>query len=347
MGEWFRNPPFTSPQSLTAIMTSTNISFLNQSMPTPLVLASGIWGTTASLMERAARAGCGAVTAKSCGPAPRAGHVNPSCVAWEHGLINAIGLANPGAEAEVELLARTKQALQPLGVPLIASIFAGAPAEFGAVAATVAQAEPDMIEVNISCPNVGSEFGEPFAANPKDASEVTAHVKAALERSGIPIIVKLAPNVPSVARIARAVVEAGADAICAINTMPGLILDIESGQPILANRSGGLSGPAIKPIALKSVYDIRKACPDVPVIGTGGVTTGTDAIEMLMAGATAVGVGSAIYFRGPDAISEILDEMHTWLDEHNIDDVNDVRNWAHQEREYETVPTGAPVPSAH
>jgi dihydroorotate dehydrogenase (NAD+) catalytic subunit len=328
-------------------MTSTNISFLNQPMPTPLVLASGIWGTTASLMERAALAGCGAVTAKSCGPVPRAGHVNPSCVAWEHGLINAIGLANPGAEAEVELLTDTKQALQHLGVPLIASIFAGTPAEFGTVAAAVAQAKPDMVEVNISCPNVGSEFGEPFAANPKDASDVTARVKAALDGSGIPIIVKLAPNVPSVARIARAVVEAGADAICAVNTMPGLILDIESGQPILANRSGGLSGPAIKPIALKCVYDVRKACPDVPIIGTGGVTTGADAIEMLMAGATAVGVGSAIYFRGPDAISDILAEMRAWLDEHGIDDVNSVRNWAHREPAYDTAPTGAPVPSAH
>ncbi len=352
MGERFRNPPFPhSPfpdsRSPTAIMTSTKISFLNQSMPTPLVLASGIWGTTASLMERAARAGCGAVTAKSCGPAPRAGHVNPSCMAWEHGLINAIGLANPGAEAEVELLAGTKQVLQPLGVPLIASIFAGTPAEFGTVAATVARAEPDMIEVNISCPNVGSEFGEPFAANPKDASDVTAHVKSALNGTGIPIIVKLAPNVPSIARIARAVVDAGADALCAVNTMPGLILDIESGQPILANRSGGLSGPAIKPIALKCVYDVRKACPDVPIIGTGGVTTGTDAIEMLMAGATAVGVGSAIYFRGPDAISEILAEMQVWLDEHDIGDVNNVRNWAHQEREYDTTPTGAPVPAVH
>ena len=327
--------------------TNTAINFLDQILPTPLVLASGIWGTTASLMERAARAGCGAVTAKSCGPVPRAGHVNPSCVAWEHGLINAIGLANPGAEAEVELLAETKQALQPLGVPLIASIFAGTPTEFGRVAATVAQAQPDMIEVNISCPNVGSEFGEPFAANPKDASDVTAHVKAALKGSGIPIIVKLAPNVPSVARIARAVVDAGADALCAVNTMPGLILDIESGQPILANRSGGLSGPAIKPIALKCVYDVRRACPDVPIIGTGGVTTGADAIEMLMAGATAVGVGSAIYFRGPDAISDILAEMRTWLDEHGIEDVNSVRNRAHQEWRYETAPSGAPVPSAH
>ncbi len=124
-------------------------------------------------------------------------------------------------------------------------------------------------------------------------------------RAGIPVIVKLAPNVPSIGRIAQAVVAAGADALCVINTMPGLLIDAESGQLLLANRSGGLSGPAIKPIALKCVYDARRACPAVPIIGTGGVTTGVDVVEMLMAGATAVGVGSAIYYRGPEAITAI------------------------------------------
>lgn len=328
-------------------MPNLTVELLGRSLPTPLVLASGIWGTTVSLLVRAARAGCGAVTAKSCGPVPRAGHVNPSCLDWGHGLINAIGLANPGAEAEATLLAQARAQLEPLGVPLIASIFAGTPQEFAQVAATVAQAQPDFLEVNISCPNVASEFGEPFAGSPDSAAEVTDQVKRAVAKQEIPVIVKLAPNVPSVARIARAVVEAGADAICAINTMPGLVLDVESGQPILANRSGGLSGPALKPIALKCVYDVRKACPEVPIIGTGGVTTGTDALEMLMAGATAVGVGSAIYYRGPDAISQIRDEMAAWLAAHDIEDVNQVRGWAHREPIFPVTPTGAPVPAAH
>ena len=324
-----------------------SVSFLNHTLPTPMVLASGIWGTTASLLERAARDGCGAVTAKSCGPIPRAGHVNPSCVAWEHGLINAIGLANPGAEAEIELLTAARQQLDPLGAPLIASIFAGTPTEFGQVAALVANAQPNMLEVNISCPNVGSEFGEPFAANPIDAAAVTSAVVEALTPYGIPVIIKLAPNVPSVARIAQAVVEAGADAICAVNTMPGMIIDVESGQPILANRSGGLSGPALKPIALKCVYDIRRACPDIPIIGTGGVTTGTDAIEMLMAGATTVGVGSAIHYRGPNAITEIVNEMQNWLADHDHCDVNRIRGLTHREPAYDQTPTGAPIPSTH
>lgn len=326
-------------------MTTITTPFLHRVLPTPLVLASGIWGTTASLLVRAAQAGCGAVTAKSCGPTPRPGHVNPSCVDWGHGLINAIGLANPGAEAEVALLAQARQQLAPLEVPLIASIFAGTAPEFGEVAAKVAEAQPDFIEVNISCPNVGSEFGEPFAGSAQSAAEVTRYVKDAAAH--IPVIVKLAPNVPSVARIAVAVAEAGADAFCAINTMPGLVIDVNSGQPILANRSGGVSGPALKPIALKCVYDVHRACPDLPIIGTGGITTGIDALEMVMAGATAVGVGSAIYYRGTDAIAAILTEMQAWLDAHGIADLAEVRGLAHREPIYATMPSGAPIPHAH
>lgn len=328
-------------------MTKLHTPLLGYTLPTPLVLASGIWGTTVSLLVRAAQSGCGAVTAKSCGPVPRAGHVNPSCVAWEHGLINAIGLANPGAEEEVGLLRQAKTALSPLGVPLIASIFAGTAPQFGDVARIVAQARPDFIEVNISCPNVGSEFGEPFAGNAQSAAEVTGYVKEAVRAAGIPVIVKLAPNVPSIGRIARAVVEAGADALCAVNTMPGLLIDPQSGQTVLANRSGGLSGPALKPIALKAVYDARRACPETPIIGTGGVSTGQDAIEMLMAGATAVGVGSAVYYRGGDTFRLIRAEMEGWLSSRGFTSLDDVRGLAHREPLYATAPTGAPVPQAH
>jgi dihydroorotate dehydrogenase (NAD+) catalytic subunit len=328
-------------------MTDLTTRFLNLTLPTPLVLASGIWGTTVSLLERAALAGCGAVTAKSCGPTPRPGHVNPSCLDWGSGLINAIGLANPGAQAEVTLLSAARQRLQALGVPLIASIFAGPPEEFGEVADIVAAAHPDLIEVNISCPNVHSEFGEPYAASADAAAEVTGHVKDAARRAGIPVVVKLAPNAPNIGRIAQAVVAAGADALCAINTMPGMVIDAESGQPILANRSGGLSGPALKPIALKCVYDVRKACPDIPIIGVGGVTSGLDAVEMMMAGATAVGVGSAVYYRGPAAIRVIRDELAAWLAGHNIVRAADLCNRAHREPIHLTAPAGAPIPVAH
>lgn len=325
--------------------TQPRCDFLGHTLQSPLVLASGIWGTTVSLLRRAAQAGCGAVTAKSCGPTPRAGHVNPTCLDFGNGLINAIGLANPGVDAEVGLLQHARPILDDLGVPLIASIFAGTAEEFGEVAAKVAAARPTMLEVNISCPNVHSEFGEPFAANAKSAAAVTASVKAAV--AGIPVIVKLAPNVPSVTHIAHAVIDAGADALCAINTMPGMVIDVESGQPILANISGGISGPALKPIALKCVYDLHRAFPTIPIIGTGGVTNGRDALEMLMAGATVVGVGSAIYYRGPDAISDIHRELNTWLQNRGITSLDEVRGCAHRAPIYTTVPTGAPVPRAH
>ncbi len=323
-----------------------SVAFLSCELSSPLVLASGIWGTTVSLLERAAAAGCGAVTAKSCGPAPRSGHVNPSCIDWGGGLLNAIGLANPGVEEEVGLLLEAKARLQPRGVVVIASIFAGTASEFGDVARSVARARPDCIEVNISCPNVEDSFGEPFAANAESAATVTENVKAAVADQGIPVIVKLAPNVPSVGRIAQAVVHAGADALCAINTMPGLVLDPTSGQPVLANRSGGISGPALKPIALKAVYDARKACPQTPIIGTGGVSSGQDAVEMLMAGATIVGVGSAIYQRGESAIQMIRAELQQWMAAQNVASVADLHNRAHREPQYAITPSTPPAPIA-
>ena len=276
----------------------------------PIVLASGILGTSASLLVRAARAGAGAVTAKSAGPAPRAGHPNPVAVDWGHGIINAIGLSNPGAEEEAALLAEAKVLLAALGVPLIASIFGGSVEEYGHVAGTIAAAQPDLIEVNISCPNVADDFGTPFAADCESAAAVTAAVKAAV--GSVPISVKLAPNVPNIGRIAQAVVAAGADAITAINTMPGMVIDAKAGRPVLANRTGGVSGPALKPIALRCVAEIASAV-NVPIIGTGGVTTGRDAAEMLMAGATAVGVGSAVWYRGAEALGEIVTELAAFM----------------------------------
>jgi dihydroorotate dehydrogenase (NAD+) catalytic subunit len=330
-------------------MSELSVDFVGNRFNSPLVLASGIWGTSPSLLVRAADNGFGAVTAKSCGPTERTGHVNPTCIDWGHGLINAIGLANPGIDAEVELLRTAAQELADRGVPLIASIFASTPDEFGEVAAKAAQANPTFIELNISCPNVASEFGEPFAASATAASAVTSSVKSALTSAGIaiPVIVKLAPSVPSIARIAKAVVEAGADAICATNTMPGMLIDAESARPVLSNRTGGLSGSALKPIALKCVYDIYRACPDTPIIGTGGVTTGLDAIEFVMAGATAVGVGSAIYYRGPEAGKQILDEMAFWMDDHNVECIEELRGRAHELYEYAETPSQPPVPGTH
>ncbi len=277
-------------------------------------------------MERVAHCGAGGITSKSCGPTPRSGHPNPTVLDWGPGLINAVGLANPGVEAEVSILRQAKARLQPLGVPLIASIFAETVEGFAAVASQVSAAEPDLIEVNISCPNVAAEFGRPFALDAGAAAQVTRAVKAA---TPIPISVKLSPNTADLIPIARAVVDAGADALTAINTLgPGMVIDLDSARPILANRVGGVSGPAIRPIAVRCVYELARAV-DVPIIGTGGVTSGRDALEMVMAGAALVGVGSAVYWRGPQVFAAIEQEMRDWMAEHQVSSLDEIRGAAH------------------
>ena len=278
-------------------------------------------------MERVARCGAGGITSKSCGPVPRAGHPNPTVLDWGPGLINAVGLANPGVEAEAPILREAKARLQPLGVPLIASIFADTVEGFAEVASRVSAAEPDLIEVNISCPNVAAEFGRSFALDAGAAARVTRAVKAA---TTIPITVKLSPNTADLVPIARAVVDAGADALTAINTLgPGMVIDLDSAQPILSNRVGGVSGPAIHPIAVRCVYELAHAV-DVAIIGTGGVTGGRDALEMVMAGATLVGVGSAVYWRGPQVFAAIELQMRDWMAEHQVSSLDEIRGAAHE-----------------
>jgi dihydroorotate dehydrogenase (NAD+) catalytic subunit len=290
----------------------------------PLVLASGIIGTSVDLLERAALCGAGSVTSKSCSLEPRLGHPNPVAVEWAGGVINAVGLTNPGADQEVRMLIEVRNRLKPLGVPVIASIFASSVKQFGEVAAIISQAEPDLIEVNISCPNVGDEFGAPFAGTPESAAAVTETVK---NSTNIPVAIKLAPNVPVIARIASAVVKAGADAITAINTMPGMIIDARAGKAVLSNRVGGISGLALKPVALRCVAEISQAV-NVPIIGTGGISTGIDAAEMVMAGATLVGVGSAIWFRGPEVFNVINAELADFMKEEGYMNLESMRGKA-------------------
>lgn len=293
----------------------------------PLLLASGVLGTEPGILHRVGLAGAGAVTSKSCSLLPRRGHPNPTVLDWGPGLINAVGLANPGVEEEVRILRETRERLAGEGVALFASIVAGTVEEFAEVARRVSAAQPDLIEVNISCPNVISEFGELFATRPESAAAVTRAVK---EATDIPVSIKLSPNVADIVSIAQAVAEAGADAITAINTVgPGMVIDVESGRPFLSNREGGISGPAIRPVAVRCVYQIARVVK-VPVIGTGGVTRGRDVVEMLMAGATAVGVGSAVYWRGPEVFGELLAELREFLVSHGYGSLAEIRGLAHR-----------------
>jgi len=307
-------------------MANLTVDFLGIKLNNPLVLASGVLGTSPAVMERCAREGVGAVTSKSAGTEARDGHANPVALAWQGGVINAIGLTNPGCHAELPILIETKKRLKPLGVPLFASIFAPRLEDFGEVARVIAEAEPDLIEVNISCPNVASDFGTPFSATAKSAAEVTREVRRAVK---IPISVKLAPNVYNLGEIARAVVAEGADAITAINTVPGMLIDAYATRPVLKNTTGGLSGPAIKPVALRAVWEIFQAV-DVPIIGTGGISSGIDAAEMIMAGATLVGVGSALVNGGPSVFGKINTELQEFMRSQGYQNLESMRGLVHR-----------------
>jgi dihydroorotate dehydrogenase (NAD+) catalytic subunit len=231
-------------------------------------------------------------------------------------MLNAIGLSNPGVEAEIEEI---KEAVKKAGVPVIASVFAGSIEDFASVAARIAVAKPAIIELDISCPNVQRE-GEMFSSRCESAGAVTKAVKAKVKN--IPISVKLAPNVPDIGAIAKECQKNGADIITAINTMPAMWIDVRAARAVLANQYGGLSGPALLPIALRAVHSIRKKC-SLPIIGGGGVTSGEDAAAMLMAGANAVSVGSAVWYRR-NAFGEIKDELAKFMKEEGYHRLSDI-----------------------
>lgn len=288
----------------------------------PTMIASGFLGLSEDLIIRVGESGAGAVISKSCGLNPRIGYPNPVVLDWGAGMINAVGLSNPGVEATVEEIRTAKRALKPKGVAVIASIFAESLYDFGVVAEKVSHGEPDLIEVNISCPNVEHEFKEFFCATPYVAAQATRQVK---QRTHIPIIIKLSPNFPNIGDIARACVDAGADAISGVNALgPGLIIEIESRAPVMSARVGGISGPAIHPIAVRCVNDIAHAV-NVPIIGIGGNTTARDAIEMIIAGAHAVGVGSALYSRGMGVFNEMASGIADYMRRHNYTRLEDFR----------------------
>jgi dihydroorotate dehydrogenase (NAD+) catalytic subunit len=294
-------------------------------LPNPTILASGILGLGHEIMTRVAQAGAGGVTSKSCSLAPRAGYPNPTILDWGPGLINAVGLSNPGVEVMVEEIQAAKESLAPLGVPVIASIFAETIYDFGTIARFITEAQPDLIEVNVSCPNIDDRYRLMFAADPYVASQVTRRVK---QNTDIPVLVKLSPNVTDIVRIAQAVVEAGADGITAINSLgPGIILDVETYRPVLSHGTGGMSGPAMRPVAVRCVYDICRAV-DVPVVAVGGVTTGRDVVEMLLVGATAVGIGSAVHYRGIGVFRQVCEELEDYMEQHSHHSLNDLRGKA-------------------
>lgn len=295
---------------------------LNLAFSNPLVLASGILGVTAASMTKVIRDGAGGVTVKSLSKLPRTGHPNPTMVGTDTYFLNAVGLSNPGIKNGIAELIQFKQTCS---APLLGSIFAGTADEFADLAALISAAPIDILELDLSCPNVGREFGEPFAYSAPAIERITRAAKAKVT---VPISVKLSPNAWNIAELAKVAEAAGADAITAVNTVSGMAIDVRARRPVLHNKQGGISGPALFPIALKCVYDIYEAVK-IPIIGTGGVTTGEDAIKMIMAGATLVGVGSAVYYRGADVFGKIRDEMTVIMEQEHISDLETIRGCAH------------------
>lgn len=231
-----------------------------------------------------------------------------------------MGLCNPGIDEGLEEAAAYLAGGEDQA-DLIISLFATDPEEFAGLAARCSFLKGAMVELNLSCPNVLDEFGTPLAASRSKVGEIVAAVKDATD---LPVIAKLSPNVTDIVPIAKAAEEAGADALCLINTLgPGLAIDIQTARPILSNRYGGLSGACVKPIALRLVHIVSQAV-NIPVIGMGGITRGEDAVEMLMAGAALVGIGTAVMDHGPEVFTEVNQGIANYMRERDLSHIEDI-----------------------
>ena len=292
--------------------------FLGVKVKSPLVLPAGVMGMSFSGMHISETNGAGIVTSKSLTLQPRTGHKGPVISEFEGGILNCMGLCNPGISDGLKEVDQYKERSQ---TPVIVSVFATNTKDFLQLTKEVNNSKGDFLELNLSCPNVFDEFGIPLAAS-KD--EVFNIVKAVKEISNIPVIAKLSPNVYNIVEIASAAQKAGADALCLINTVgPGMMIDAKMVKPVLFNKFGGLSGPCIKPIALKLIYQTYSAV-SIPILGMGGVTYGKDAVEMLMAGATTIGVGTAVYYRGIEVFDKINNEIIQFMDENGYENIIDI-----------------------
>ncbi|MEM0475552.1 MAG: dihydroorotate dehydrogenase [Candidatus Norongarragalinales archaeon] len=305
-------------------------SFCGMRLRNPTVLASGVLGVSAAVLARVAReGGAGAVTTKSCCLKPRVGHPNPVMLPLPGGsFINAVGLSNPGAEEELKEILAAKRALGR--TPLFASVFGETASEFGEVAGILSRAKPALLEANVSCPNVESEFGKPFAFDAAACRSVVESIKNAAPKT--PLSVKLSPNAPNLVSVALACQDAGADAITATNTLgPGMVINAEARAPVLSNKVGGVSGAALKPVALRCVYSLFDRL-EIPILGVGGIASGRDAVEMMMAGASAVGIGTAVYSRGIRVFALVCEEMREWMKKNGFSKTRELVGLAHEKK---------------
>jgi dihydroorotate dehydrogenase (NAD+) catalytic subunit len=299
-------------------------------LPSPIVTASGTYGHGDEVARQGEPGRLGAITAKSLCPEPWAGKPAPRLHMTAAGMLNAVGLQGPGIAAWLE---HDLPALRAAGARVIASVWGRTVEEFARAAELLVPAHAQLvaIEVNVSCPNL-HDRSEMFAHDPEATGAAIAAVVAAgnppanpagARERPLPVFAKLSPNVTDLTLIARAAVDAGADGLTLVNTVMGLLVDADTRRPVLGGGGGGLSGPAIKPVALRAVHDVTRALPGVPVIGTGGVQSGVDAVEMMMCGASAVAVGTA-NFLDPRAPYRVLDELRAWCAVHDVARVRDL-----------------------
>jgi len=287
-------------------------------LPNPVVAASGTFGHGSEVAELCDPTGLGAVTVKSVAAFPWGG--NPPLRVSEApggGMLNSVGLPGPGVDAWIE---HDLPALERLGARVIASIWGRSVEEYASAARPLKAVAHRLLalEVNLSCPNV--EARNDVFAHSAQATHGAMHAVVDAIGDAVPIFAKLSPNVTDIVEIARAAVDAGANGLTLVNSVMGLAIDVDTRAPRLGAGGGGFTGAPIKPVALRAVWEVSREFPRVPIIGTGGVTTGVDAIEMMLAGATAVGVGTAT-FAEPRATLRIVDEMRAWCAANGVTDI--------------------------
>jgi|WetSurMetagenome_2_1015567.scaffolds.fasta_scaffold05153_3 dihydroorotate dehydrogenase (NAD+) catalytic subunit len=316
-------------------MTKLNVTFCKVQFDNPFILPSGII-TQIKDHTRAIDAGVGGVTLKSITVERREGNPIPRVWNYDNGMINSVGLINHGIkESTKEVKAFLKEYNT---TPVIVSLFGTKVSEFIQLVDKIAPLKPSFIELNLSCPNVEDEFGKPIAAEKGASAKV---VRAVKKYSGkVPVLAKLTPNVPDIAEIAKSCEDAGADGIVAINTVgPGMIIDINRRKPVLGAKKGGVSGPGILPITVRCIYEIYEAVR-IPIIGVGGITKWQDAVEVMLAGATLVGVGTATYTKGMGIFEALKKGLNDYLKANKFSNLKEIVGLAHDKKA-----TKSPVPS--
>ncbi|MDE7306892.1 MAG: dihydroorotate dehydrogenase, partial [Clostridia bacterium] len=282
-----------------------------------VIAASGTFGFGREYNEIYDISVIGGISTKGMTLMPRLGNPVPRIAEGESVILNAVGLQNPGVE---HFIKHDLAFLKSKGIAIVANVAGKSFDEYGEICAKL-DGLVDFVELNISCPNVKAG-GMAFGIKPESIKEVTRVSKSALKKT--PLMVKLSPNVESIPLNAQAAQSGGADCISLINTLTGMVIDIERRKPLIANNTGGVSGAGIKPVAVRMVYEAAHSV-DIPVIGMGGITCGTDVIEFMMAGARAVQVGTA-NFTNTNAMPQIIAEANEWLDKHGVKNINDIVN---------------------